>query len=234
MALNNMSTDPIKLISIISMLFCGLFVFAGAYNPPKAGIMIDGGVHIDHYNKSFVNKLKSDGCMIESKPGIRISSGLKMDPFGFNIVYSQGKNTFYDKNGTKTTFCSNHISINPMIDIPIPIFGIKAYDKGEGHLAYFSLAPDLSFNLGRNAIPFCYNPVFWGGTYQFKIMFRNGIYFGTGFSHDLTRIGKYEGVKIKEHSFMFNLGWMWQYLFFTDLKENIEERLKNNASDFDK
>lgn len=65
-------------------------------------------------------------------------------------------------------------------------------------------------------------------------MFRNGIYFGTGFSHDLTRIGKYEGVKIKEHSFMFNLGWLWQYLFFTDLKENIEERLKNNASDFDK
>lgn len=46
MDLNNMSTDPIKLISIISMLFCGLFVFAGAYNPPKAGIMIDGGVQL--------------------------------------------------------------------------------------------------------------------------------------------------------------------------------------------
>lgn len=45
MALNNMSTNLIKLISIISMLFCGLFVFAGTYNPPKVGIMIDGGAH---------------------------------------------------------------------------------------------------------------------------------------------------------------------------------------------
>lgn len=71
--------------------------------------------------------------------------------------------------------------------------------------------------------------LFFGGTYQFKIMFRNGIYFGTGFSHDLTRIGKYEGVKIKEHSFMFNLGWLWQHLFFMDLK--IERKYRRTVEE---
>lgn len=41
-------------------------------------------------------------------------------------------------------------------------------------------------------------------------MFSNGIYFGTGFNHDLTSIGNYKGTKIKEHSFQFNLGWLIQ------------------------
>lgn len=42
-------------------------------------------------------------------------------------------------------------------------------------------------------------------------MFSNGIYFGTGFNHDLTPIGNYGGTKIKEHSFLFNFGWLIEF-----------------------
>lgn len=209
----------VKLVRIgitISLLLCGSSAFAGCYDPPKAGISVDGGVHIDHYNKSFINKLKEDCCSIESNPGVRISCGAKCDPFELNIVFSQGKNTFYDIYGKETKFKSNHISINPTIAIPLPIFGKIAYDKGEGHVGYISFAPDFTFNPGRKSISFDYKPFIFGGTYQFKIMFSNGIYFGTGFNHDLTSIGNYKGTKIKEHSFLFNFGWLIEFWKWID------------------
>lgn len=49
-----------------------------------------------------------------------------------------------------------------------------------------------------------------------KIMFSNGIYFGTGFNHDLTPIGNYDVTKIKEHSFMFNFGWLIEFWKWID------------------
>lgn len=208
-----------KLVGIgitMFLLLCGSSVFAGCYNPPKGGITVDGGVHIDHYNKTFINRLKEEGCSIELEPGVRISCGAKCDPFELNIVFSQGKNSFYDRNGIVTKFKSNHISINPTIAIPLPIFGKKAYNEGEGHVGYISLAPDFTFNPGMKSIPFYYKPFIFGGTYQFKVMFRNGIYFGTGFNHDLTRIGNYDGTKIKEHSFLFNVGWLIEFWKWVD------------------
>ena len=61
--------------------------------------------------------------------------------------------------------------------------------------------------------------IIFGGTYQFKIMFSNGIYFGTGFNHDLTSIGNYGGTKIKEHSFLFNFRWLIEFSYFEEWKE---------------